>query len=299
MYVAILDTNVLLGLTPAQFSLLVTRETERGVQQYADLWTIMELIAHLGVPTGPRYWPSRTALRRCVERALLPVDRSPRVVAPSELQVSRLIFGKASRAQEQNVDAHIELAQSIALADDADDLAAFHNGIQTVAQHIEEKERWFVEYFEGMRRQIIEATKAKTKGERNAEVRAFTRSETAMRADAAALVVRAYEQTGRTVPDDIPEALIDRVLPASRPSSCATGVLMERIICDDAGLEKSSIRNLLWDQEVAGNVAQSINGLPVLLVTGDKYFTEAAGRIGYAQGVCKPEEYLTKLGDAA
>ena len=295
MYVAVLDTNVLLSLTPSDFSLLLAREKQCAVRQCADLWTIMELIAHLRDTNDPRYGPSRTALGRCVERAL-PPNLPAQVIPPTQLQVARIIFGDATASQRETLGAHISLARAIASA--SDDLTALHERIHSVAEHVETTEKWFAEYFGDLRRQIIEGAEHKSKRDRNAEVRAYVRSEQAMRADAAVLVARAFQEAGQPVPDPIPEGQIDQVLPVSRPGTHSVGVLIERIICDDAGLEKSRIRNLLWDQEVAGSLGQTINGLPVLLVTSDKYFTEAADRVGYRQGVCGPEEYLRRLADA-
>jgi hypothetical protein len=296
VYVAVLDTNVLLSLSPSEFSLLVAGEKQSAVRQSADLWTIMELIAHLRDINDPRYLASRKALGRCVERAL-PENLPPQVIPPMQLQVARILFGEPTLLQRENVDVHISLARAIASASDSDDLATLHEGIHSVAEHLETTEKWFSEYFGDLRRQIIECTKHMSKRDRNAAVRAYVRSEEARRDDAAALVARAFQEAGLPVPDPIPEEAIDQVLPLSRPGSHAVGVLIERIICDDAGLEKSCIRNLLWDQEVAGSLGQTINALPVLLVTSDKYFKEAAERVGYKQGVCGPEEYLRRLAD--
>ena len=118
MYVTVLDTNVLRGLPPDEFSKLEAAELRNGVRQYADLWTLMELIAHLRSPTDADYRSCRMALRRCANRALLPADQAPRMLAPSELQISRLVFGEPLRDQEDNVAALVELARGIAMADD-------------------------------------------------------------------------------------------------------------------------------------------------------------------------------------
>jgi hypothetical protein len=67
-------------------------------------------------------------------------------------------------------------------------------------------------------------------------------------------------------------------------------------MCDNADLAKSRIRNLLWDQEIAGHVGQSINGMPLIVITNDTYFREAASRAGNTAAVWSAEEYLAKLG---
>jgi hypothetical protein len=295
MYVTVLDTNVLRGLPPDEFSKLEAAELRNGVRQYADLWTLMELIAHLRSPTDADYRSCRMALRRCANRALLPADQAPRMLAPSEQQISRLVFGEPLRDQEDNVAAFVELARGIAMADVADDLGGFRDGIQLVADHVSQKERWFAEYFENLREQVYEATKSVTNSERNKAVRAWTRSDAAIRMDAEALVRRAFSQAEREVPHQIPPHLIDCVLAASRPGSWAVALLLERIICDNTDLGKLRHRNLMWDQEVSASVGQSVDGLPIIVVTSDSYFGETAGMAGHRSAVCTPDEYLAKL----
>ena len=60
-------------------------------------------------------------------------------------------------------------------------------------------------------------------------------------------------------------------------------------------LGKPRHRNLMWDQEVSASVGQSVDGLPIILVTSNTYFGEAAGMAGHPLAVCTPNEYLAKL----
>jgi hypothetical protein len=296
MRATIFDTNILRSLSDEQFDRINEREVKLGVRQFADPWTLMELIAHLHSIDDSAYRPCRAALRRCAKRALAPLMEPPRIVEPAELQVSRTVFGEALPWLEENFAAFIELSRSIAFSESGDDLAVFSTEIKSIAQHVEDKERWFTQFFGDLRQQFLEAAESHTIGEQRLEVRAFTGSAEMLRHDARALVTRAYHQAGQQPPEPLPSVLIDRVLATPQHSSAAVGLLFERIICDSADLEKSNIRNLLWDQEVAGNMGQTIDGLPVLLVTDDKFFANVAKISGNEAAVCTYEEYLCQLG---
>lgn len=296
MHVAILDTNVLRAISPDDFALLTAAESSLGIRQYADLWTIMELIAHLTDPGGPEYWRSRRALQRCATRALLQPHDEPRLVAPMELQMSHLAFGEVSAEERANVLAHIELAQRIATAPDQDDLSSMAEPIRAISAHVTAKENWFAEYFANLRQEVRDVPSEETLNERYSFVRAYVNSEAARREDAIALVTRTFQQRGRDVPEPIPPNLIEKVELSSRTSSHAVGVLLERIVCDGANLNKPKIRNLLWDQEIAANAGQEIDGLPILVVTSDKFFAEAARRAGHAAAVRNPPQYANMLG---
>jgi hypothetical protein len=296
MRFAILDSNALRGIRDNRLSALIEAEKSAGVRRFADPWTLMELLAHLRSVDDPAYWPSRRGLRRCALRALQPRDGVPRVVAPSESQLARLLFGSVPREMDENLDALVEVARIVAEAEDADDLSSVHDRIEAVAQHVGEKEAWFAEYFEDLRLRVLAASDSTTAKEHNAVIRAFTRSEEGIRADAVALATRAFRQTGRQVPEPMPDNIIDRVVAASGPASCAAALLLEIILCDGANLDKFRIRNLLWDQEVASDVGQSIEGLPVILVTNDSFFGRAAALSGHNGVVCTLEKYLTDCG---
>jgi hypothetical protein len=296
MHVTIFDTNILRSLSDEKFAQINEREVKFGVRQFADPWTLMELIAHLRSIDDSAYHPCRAALRRCAERSLAPLMEPHRIVEPAEVQVSRTVFGNAIPWLEENFAALIELSRSIAFSESADNLAVFSEDIESIAQHVEEKEGWFTQYFGDLRQQVFEAAKSHTKGEMHAVVRSFTRSAEMFRCDAEALVKRAYRHADQQPPDPLPSVLINRVLATSQHSSAAVGLLLERIICDNANLEKSHIRNLLWDQEVAGSMGQTIDGLSVLLVTNDKFFAEAAKISGNEAAVFTLKEYLSQLG---
>lgn len=296
MHVAILDTNVLRGISPDDFALLTAAESSLGIRQYADLWTIMELVAHLTDCGDSQYWRSRRALQRCATRALLQPRDEPRLVDPMEVQMSRLAFGEVSEEERTNVVAHIELAQMIATAPDEDDLSTMAERIRAISAHVAAKENWFAEYFANLRQEVRDVPGDKTLNERHALVRAHMNSEMARREDAIALVARTFRQRGRDAPDPIPPSLIEKVELSSRTSSHAVAVLLERIVCDGANLDKPKIRNLLWDQEIAGNAGQEIDGLPILVVTRDKFFAEAARRAGHPAAVCDPSQYARMLG---
>ena len=297
MYATVLDTNVLRGLSSQRFAELNEKERDRAVRPYADPWTLMELIAQLQHPTSADYRPCREALRRAAARALLPLCNSPRMIAPSELQITRLVFGGASKDQEDNVSAFVELTRSLGTADPSDDLAEFRTDIRSVSDHVYRKEKWFTEYFVNLRQQVLNATKSATNRQRNKAVRNWTRSETAMRLDAEALIRRAYSQVNQTVPEPIPSNIVDGVLIMTRPGSCAAALVLERILCDDIDLEKSRHRNLMWDLEISASVGQTVDGVPIVIVTDDAYFAEAARLAGHPSAVCTLDAYLVRLGN--
>jgi hypothetical protein len=83
---------------------------------------------------------------------------------------------------------------------------------------------------------------------------------------------------------------------ATLATSHAVGILLECVVCEGANLDNSRIRNLLWDQEVAASVGQSMDCLPMLLITRDGFFREAAVRAGHHTAVYPPAEYAAMLG---
>lgn len=296
MYTTILDTNILRSLSNEQFAQINECEIKLGVRQFADPWTLRELIAHLHSIEDPAYYPCRSALRRCVERSLNPLTEIPRVIESAELRISRAVFGEAVSWLKEDFTALIKLSHSIAFSENTNDLNLLDADIKLIAQNVEKQEKLFAQDLENLRHQVFEAAESFTVRERNREVFSFTRSPDTLELDAKYLVNRAYHQANKQPPDPIPSDIIRRILPISQNWSLAVGILLEKIICENANLEKSRIRNLLWDQEVAGNIGQIIDGFPVILVTQDTYFAKVAELIGNKSAVCTKEEYLIRLG---
>jgi hypothetical protein len=108
------------------------------------------------------------------------------------------------------------------------------------------------------------------------------------------MMQRAARQSGKELAKDPSEETIRRVMLAGRSSSVAVGLLLERV-CDGANLEKPRIRNLLWDQEIAFSIGNSISGHRVVVVTNDAFFKEAAKLAGTESSVCSLSEYLALL----
>ncbi len=294
MLVTILDTNVLRGAPDEVYDDLVALERAKNVRQYADVWTLMELTSHLVSRTDSSYVACRKAITRYVERAIRPRDVPPRVVAPAEVQVSRLVFGDISEGDSENMSALFDLADRIATADWGDDLHDLLPAISEIASHVAKREEWFARYFTELRGTIESSSASHSASERNAAVRSFTRSAEAQTLDAIAMIERALRQSGRA-PSELTEEMIRRVMQAVRAGSVATGLALERIVCDRANLEQSRIRNLLWDQEIAINLGNRISGLPIMVVSDDSYFGEAARLAGTEASVCSLAEYLALL----
>lgn len=209
--------------------------------------------------------------------------------------MARIIFGAPLPDQEANLAKLVELGRAIAMAEPNDSLASLSPQIQQITRHVAEKEEWFATYFAGLRKQLNEAVGDASNQQRNKSIRAFTASSDAPHRDAIALVKRAYSQSGQVAPDPIPDDVIALVASAAGQASHAVGVLLERIMCDNADLAKPRIRNLLWDQEIAGHVGRPINGMPLIVITNDAFFREAASRAGNTAAVCSAEEYLARL----
>jgi hypothetical protein len=277
------------------FAELVAAERQAGIQPYADPWTLMELVAHLADPHDQGYTSCRAALRRAVARAQVTVG-ALEMLAPSEVRVSQAVFGEAPTDQVANVNALVELVGVIAAAPPLDDLQDVRHAIRKVATDVAEREHWFAGFFAQLRTQVVEAAQGVPARDRNKLVRDFIRSEAAIRLDAELLVRRAYRQAGMTPPDVIPSSTVDAVLPLSRAGSYAAGLVIERVLCDNIDLDKARNRNLMWDQEVSSSVGRTIGGSPVVLVTSDSYFREAATIAGCPHSVCNPDEYRVRLG---
>ena len=146
-----------------------------------------------------------------------------------------------------------------------------------------------------MRQAVRGASGDETINEKQARVRAYMNSAEARREDAIALVTRTFRRRDRVLPDPIPPRLIEMIEQSSRTSRHAVALLVERIVCDGAHLDRPKVRNLLWDHEIAGNLGQEIDGLPILVVTSDKYFAAAALRAGHGSAVRSPLQYAAML----
>jgi len=273
---------------------------QNGIQQFADFWTLTELIAHLDDPQGRTFRSSFKALRRCVNRALIPSTEQLRVTETSEVLVSRIVFGQPLPHLQEYFTALKNLARAIASYESVEEFLAelpiFSTNISIVAKHVQDKEEWFSEYFEDLRQRYFKIDESYTTENRKADVNSFIDSIERDSLDAKALINRAYKQSKQAPPNSLPADLVSSVSSIFRLSSLSVGLLVKKILCDNVNLQKSSIRNYLWDQEVAGNIGQIIEGLPVLLVTDDKFFREVAREVGYRHSVCTLKEYISLLG---
>lgn len=296
MHATILDSNVLRGTDDQAFSQLLAAEHRHGILPLADVWTLIELIANLADPSSLDYQPCRSAIRRATSRSLR--EAEPRVVFPPEAEIARLLFGHDPPDLAASVADVVETCRFIADAPATDDLQVVWRTIESLAQHVAEKEAWFAEYVRALAAQFDGVPYAPDEDPRSRrkQVRAFLRSPEARRLDAVAMIRRAYDQIGRPVPDPIPDHQVATVVDACRAGSAATAAVLERVLCDGANPDKDRIRNLLWDQEVAFQIGQHVNGLPVLLVTDDGFFAQAVAPEQLSAAVQRKAEYWATLG---
>ena len=296
MYAAILDSNVLRGLNDTSFDRLLDAEKAIGIVPLLDSWTLIELFAHLADPNDTAYQICRRAVSKAARRSLLGPD--PVVVFPAEAEVARLLFQADPPSIVSTISELIETARYIRDACDTDDLQRITPTLQQVADHVASKEKWFADFARSILTQVNALTPsgALNGPDSRAQVRTLLRSSEALRLDAAALAGRAYKEMGITIPDVFPQDHLDAIMAACRAGSTATALVLETVICDGANLDKSRIRNLLWDQEVAFQLGQTIAGMPVLLVTDDSFFKRAASAAGFDTSVRNKSEYWMDLG---
>lgn len=296
MRAIILDTNALVGLSPDTAEKLRLAELAAGHRQYADPWTLMELVASAGSADSTRRFRALAALQRCTRRALAPLTEPPRVVMSGEAQYAQLIFGATPTDLTGSAAQLTHIARVLGQAEHDFDQADVDDTVAIVRAHVAEKEMSFADAFKSIRAQLASAANGLSKSARNKQIRAFTQSDELARIDAQALVHRTFQHWGRPAPDPIPDNLLARVLEVSRTGSYAAALVLERILCDDADLDDEGKRNLLWDQEIAANVGKAIDGVPILIVSTDRFFAAAAKRAGHPGSVLTLPQHLATLG---
>jgi hypothetical protein len=297
MHATILDTNILRGSGDDEFSALIASESAAGVIPLVDGWTLLEMLANLEDPQSKSYRPSRSGIRRAVKRSFV---HPHSLVMPSEAQLTTLLFGAEPPGLGETLATIAECCRIVADARDSDDLSAIHPTVLEIAGDLASKEQWFADYFSefvGKLKSLPPSLDANGQPlRRNAQVRAFLRSEEAMRLDAIAMAKRAYAQMGLSCPDPIPDEQLAKVMAASRGGSLATAVALETVVIDGANLASKDTRNLIWDQEVGFQIGQQVQGKPVLIVSEDRFFPRAAALGGFQERVQTKAVYFKARG---
>jgi len=190
----------------------------------------------------------------------------------------------------------VHVARVVGGAESNFDQADVDDTVTAVRAHVAEKELLFANEFRSIRAQLASAATGLCASEKNNKIRAFTQSDELALIDARALVHRAFQHQGQPAPVPIPDDLMARVLQVSRTGSYAAALVLERVLCDNIDLDNDGKRNLVWDQEIAANLGKEINGLPIVLVSTDRFFLEAAERAGHSSSVLTLSQHLAKLG---
>jgi hypothetical protein len=298
MKAVILDTNILRGWNqPPTFDEFLSAERIHGIAQLADSWTLFELLTHLADPADKAYMQCLLGIRRATQRSLL--DDPPRIVFPAEAQIARLLFGSEPPEISNTMTETVACCRYIYSEPKGSTLGKAAPTLRAIAAHNLELEAFFVEHTRSLREDVHAAPIDSQHGTATKQARAFLRSDAAAAADAASMVTRAYKQMGRDVPEPLPEPEVRKVRDACRTGSAALAIALERILCDGANPDNTRIRNFLWDQEVAFSMGNRIAGLPVLLVSEDPIFKDAAAAVGAADTVVSLRMYLESLGLAA
>ena len=272
-------------------------ERARDIAPLADAWVLIELLSHLVNDKDGDYWPCRRAIRRLHRRCVDPGREYIQVVVDPQAQIARLLFGAPFAENVLTTEELVRVSRVVAEAPDEDGLDGCTDVFAALAEYVSNAEANFANTIRSLRAQIHAAYDDTM--EWRAEVRTHLRSEDMLRLDATILTKRAYRQAGRTVPDPVPEEEVARVMALCGGGSRAAALALERVVCDDASLDKSRTLNLLWDQEIAMYIGKNVRGRDIIFVTEDGYFVEAAAAEGNEAQVWSCARYVEYLNVAA
>ena len=299
------DCNIYRGVGNERFNALLSGEQVRGVLPYADPWTMAELLAHVSDARDPDFAPCSSAIARLSRRCLrAPTDgRHHGVLADAEVQVAHFVTGLEIAANKTSTVELVDLCQAVEEVGAGSLPPAAVESLSRLAREVSEAEQWFVDHIRNIQNALDEVARSlkspSADSDKREAIEQFFNSEEAVRLDSIALIRRAYSQVDLRLPDEIPEELVNRVGEAFRGGIKAAALAFKRVLSNNVNLDKPKTRNLLWDQNIAFNIGHQVDGHPILIVTGDRYFGAAAAESGFPDAVYDLDKYADWLGVTA
>jgi len=281
--------------------MVVDLERRRGIAQYADLWVMVELLAHLADATDPDYRRCRRAVQgivhRCARQRGSP-ERRCGIVSDSESELARIVTGTPLSRNVLTSEVLAEASLVVATTPDGQPLTSIAPTLQDLASQVATKEAEFATDLQANRRNVMAAMEAQEAddGKRRA-IRATARRETErsdMMRDMIALQLARSAYSMAELP--LPELIVPRLIKELR-RIFATGIefyvqIIRKVMFDGLNVEAPRNKNLMWDHRIAYNIGNTIpNCGPIWLVTNDPAFVEAATPVGYADRVLTVAAY--------
>lgn len=289
----VLDANVYRRrpLDAAWFAALIEAERGRGIAPYADPWVLMELLGHLADPADPAFNICRAAVGRIFDRCASKDDGRPRgLINDSESQIARLITGRPLPGHEE-ATAHLgAVCAAVAITPPGEPLTSVDPALKYYKEHTATMEQWFADHFRAQRA-IKDEVLSRIEDEderkevRRVAIRELADSEVIRSGLVEAIIRGAFRDVGLPVPDAIDPEMVKSVRVTIPVGIEFHAQMMKTAIYDEANLDSSRVRNLMWDERISYAIGHELEGGPVWFVTDDDRFAAAASAVGLGDRV--------------
>ena len=301
--VVVLDTNVYRWFNKDSFDAFLKLERQRQITPYADMWVMMELLAHLANPNDESFTSCRHALRRVYERCIEPSPgKRGGVLKDSEDQIALMVTGKRLPGHDEGTQRLCELCYLVAMTPPEQNLPFGPEHVRWIADHVEKVEVWFSNNARELRNRAATIlgqvdTDDERRAARATSMRELDTSPAYRTAIIESLVRGSFKDVGDKVPDPLPQSKL-----AAVRKQLAVGVefyaqLMRKAIYESINLDAGRNRNLVWDQRISYCIGQKVDGSPLWFVTRETDFARAAERAGHGPRVRLLDNYLTWLNE--
>jgi hypothetical protein len=282
---------------------LLIAEKAHKTEALANLYTIMELAAHLADRTDPHYDQCLNALVALGIHTQ--INNGIKTFAESESTVCRELFGVMNPEHQKVHDIISSLAAHV--RDNAPDLSdsRLHDNLLKISAIVEGIEGWWIDMMKSTIAKY-DPDGAKTwelgKGDKSHQkkLRAIFASEKYLRAYAAIHVIHYASRVNVKLENVALSEKTKQYLKAfGTPLRLMLKVLEKIATAGGYTLEhhKENRGNYVWDFSIAYAVGTGRSGnADMFVVTGDKRIKEAATETGCGQRVMNLDEYLVSVG---
>ncbi len=279
----LLDTNVYRSMPEARFTALSEAERRRQVAQYAEPFSLQELLAHLADPRDPEFAWCRQAVVR-VYRRVSGEGRPCGIIRDTESRLAEAITGKGLEKHDAYTEQLCIMLERVARTPLDQPLSKEETiRLPAIAEHVAAVEAGFADSLRRMQQTIDGIL-----GEDGPEERRQTRrnamathaSEERRMMIAEGLLRFVCGEAGLALSEPLPVELVARVRTGAAAGIEFEAQLLRRAAFDGANVDAPRIRNLRWDQRIAYNIGWTIGPRPLWLVTDDGAFAEVARATG-------------------
>jgi hypothetical protein len=280
-------------------------EDRNGHRAYASPTVLLEMIAHLRDTNASRYdtWLRATWLLSTHCSQLDSPGMPIRGIAPLEAQLCRDLFGEMPAYLSETHDQLHRVCIAVRT-----DYRNYHSVqgllelVEEIERHVQTAEQGFADEIfrcvvQPMQPGITNWSQLQGNPKISGKVHRFLKSGEHLKLFGAAQVLKCADLLGRDIAPDVVGAMALQCSARFRVAAELYGQELARIILQGANFDKPSRRNTFWDVEIATVVGDgiTIDGLPVLLVTGDRKIAEAASRVGCGGNVVNLQQYIKSL----